>query len=104
MDALGRLAGVRSVTVRLQAGIVAVETDPAQRLVPARLWREIERVGFAPAGMEVWVAGRIAGDDLVVEGGRWPVRGGVPPGAGAERAHVRVVDGGADPPVVEPVE
>lgn len=103
-DALSRLSGVKRVTVRLQENVVVAETDPGQPVLPVAIWKEIERVGFVPQNMELWVDGVLDGDSFAVGGKRWPL---VKPGlSGGERrrAHVRVIDGGEDPPKVELME
>lgn len=103
-DALSRLSGVKTVVVRLQENVVVVETDPARRVSPAAIWREIERVGFVPGNMELWVEGVFDGGSMAVDGKRWPLAKPGPSGGERRRAHLKVAVGGEDPPRVEFVE
>jgi len=100
-DALSRRSGVREVSVRLQDGIVIVVTDPTKPVLPSALWNDIERVGFVPATMDVWVTGSTDGHAVVLDGARWPVVGAEPADARVRSLHVRVLAGDEDPPRVE---
>jgi hypothetical protein len=79
-DAFARLSGAKRTTVRLQEGLVVVETDPAAAVLPSAFWKEIRRVGFEPVRMELWATGTFGG---------------------AGRARYRVANGEEDPPKVE---
>lgn len=96
-DALSRLDGVKSIAIRLQENRVNVETDPGRPVLPKAIWKEVARVGFVPARMEVWAEGTFEAGAFVLEGARWPLEG-PGPGAGRRRAHLGLVDGGEDPP------
>lgn len=98
-DALSRLSGVKLVTVKLQEGLIVVETDATKPVLPSALWKEILRVGFLPERMEVWATGTFDGRSF----GRWSlVNEG--PGSGERRAHFKVVNGAENPPKVEFVD
>ena len=101
-DALSRRSGVKSVTVKLQDGRVVVETDPTRPVLPADLWREIGRVGFVPAKMEIRAQGLFDGRSFEIDGRKWPLVNAAP--AGRRKARLKVVDGGEDPPRVESVD
>jgi len=103
-DALSRLSGVKKVTVRLQENVIEVETDPARQVVPSAIWKEIQRVGFAPGNMEIWAEGVSDGSSFSVDGQPWPLVRPRPWESAPRRAHVRVVNGGEDTPKVEWVE
>lgn len=103
-DALKRLSGVKRVTVKLQEGLVIAETDAAHRVLPSALWKEIARVGFVPARLEVWATGTFEADSFVLDGGRWLIEGRKPPAGERRRAHLRLLHGGEDPPHVEVLE
>lgn len=103
-DALSRLSGVKKVTVKLQENLVIVETDPAQPVLPSAIWKEIRRVGFVPANMEIWAEGVFDAHSFAVNGKRWPLAKPGPSGADRRRARLRVVNGDEDPPQVEFVE
>lgn len=98
-DALSRRSGVKSVMVKLQNGLVVIETDPAVPVLPAHLWKEIQRVGFVPHEMEIRAEGVVNESSFQIDGRRWPLVAPAP--AGKQRVRLKVTDGGADPPIVE---
>lgn len=102
MDALSRLSGVASVTIRLQDGIVDVAADAGAPVRPASLWTAIAGVGFEPVSMEITAAGAVRGDAVEIDGRRWRLARPAGPREGTLR--LRVARGGEDPPAVEGVE
>ena len=100
-DALGRLSGVKNVTVRLQEGLIVTATDPVQPVLPATHWREVARVGFKPAGMALRARRQFEPGAFVIDGKRWPLSWRVPEEKGPRTAELKVKDGGQDPPEVE---
>jgi hypothetical protein len=90
--------------VKLQENVVIVEIDPVQPVLPSTIWKEIERVGFVPENMEIWAHGVIDGPSFSVDGKPWPLVRPRPSDSAHRRAHVRVLNGGEDPPQVEWVE
>ena len=103
-DALSRLSGVNRVSVRLQEGFVIAETDASQPVLPASIWKEIARVGFVPAQMEIWAEGTFEAGAFLLDGKSWPLVGSGPPAGTKRRVHLKVLNGGEDPPRVELVE
>ena len=95
---------MKSIVVKLQEGLVVVTTDPARPVVPARLWHEVARVGFEPAGLEVRATATLRADAVELDGGAWPLARPGPWRGERRRARFRVLDGGADPPRVEVLE
>jgi len=88
------------VTVRLQEGLVLVDTDPGGRVRPSSYFTEISRVGFVPVEMEIVATGEFEAGAFVVDGGRWPFAGPAPPGQGRRTVRFRVANGAEDPPRV----
>jgi hypothetical protein len=88
------------VTVRLQEGLVLVDTDPGRSVRPSAYFTEISRVGFQPVEMEIVATGEFEDGAFVVDGGRWPVAGAATPGPGRRTVRLKVADGAADPPRV----
>lgn len=92
---------MKSVTVKLQDGVVQAETDTSLPIVPSLLWNEIIRVGFVPVSMEIWAMGTFDEHSFRLDGGRWPLANRGPQDKGPRRAHLRIVNGAEDPPKVE---
>lgn len=92
---------MKKVTVKLQEGLVIAETNPDAPVLPAELWSEIVRVGFKPAAMDILATGTVENGAFVLGGRRWPLSGAAPDDPGPRRVHLKVKDGGADPPEVE---
>jgi hypothetical protein len=103
-DALGRLSGVLRVTVKLQEGRIIAQTRAGEPVLPAALWKEVARVGFKPAAMDLLANGRFEGSDFLIDGNRWRVRGPLPEGKGSRAARVKVVRGEEDPPEIEALD
>jgi hypothetical protein len=103
-DALTRLSGVKKVTVKLQEGLVVVETDPTEPVLPSLFWKEILRVGFLPERMAIWATGTFDAHSFALDGVRWPLLNKGAAEAGRRRAHFKVAEGGEDPPQVEFVD
>ena len=91
------------MTVRLQEGLVFVDTDPAKGVRPSNYFHEITRVGFLPVGMEVIARGAFEGGAFVVDGGRWPLVDPAATALGPGPARLRVAVGFEDPPRVTPL-
>lgn len=104
MDALTRLSGVKKVTVKLQEGVVVLMADPEQPVLPAEVWKEIARVGFKPAELEVRARGHFEEGAFVIDARRWPLLGGAPATKGPRLARLKTREGAADPPRVEVLE
>ena len=91
------------MTVRLQEGLVFVDTDPARRVRPASFFVEISRVGISPVEMEVVARGAFEGGAFVVDGGRWPLVDPAAKSLGPGSARLKVAVGTEDPPRVAPL-
>ncbi len=103
-DALSRLSGVKTITIKLQENRVIVETDPSRPVLLSSIWKAILRAGFGPEKMEVRAQGRFEKDAFLAGDGRWPLVKPGPTGGGPRRVHLRVENGAEDPPRVEIVE
>lgn len=103
-DALARLSGVKTVTVKLQEGWVIASTDPGEPVLPAALWKEIARVGFKPAAMELRARGLVEGDAFVIDVKHWPLARPVASWKDPRTLRLKVVQGAEDPPLVELIE
>lgn len=103
-DALTRLSGVKTVTVKLQEGVVIATTDPAQAVLPSASWKEIARVGFKPVALEIRARCSIDEGFVVVDGQRWPLSGPATVDKGTRSARLKIRDGAQDPPRVEALE
>ena len=95
---------MKSVSVRLQDGIVVIATDPSTAVLPSALWDEILRVGFIPSRMDVWATAKVDGSTVAFDGLRWPLLEPRPVDAVARPIHLRTLTGADDPPHVELVE
>jgi hypothetical protein len=91
------------VTVRLQEGLVFVDTDPTKVVRPSRFFVEISRVGISPVEMEVVARGAFEGGAFVVDGGRWPLVDPAAKSLGPGPARLKVAEGTEDPPRVTPL-
>lgn len=93
---------MKSVTVKLQDGLVVVETDPAAAVLPADLWKEIQRVGFLPDGMEIRAEGLIHDGVFEIDGRQWRLVNAAP--SGKRKARLKIIRGSEEPPTVEFIE
>ena len=103
-DALSRLSGVKTITVKLQEGIIVANTDPLRPVLPALFWKEVARVGFVPVRLEMWATGHLEEKAFAIGHARWPL---VKPGSAeghSRRIHLKVADASEDPPRVEVAE
>lgn len=95
---------MKKVTVKLQEGVIVATTDPGKPVLPATVWKEIVRVGFKPAEMEVRARGTFEEGAFVIDGRRWPLAGRAPAERRLRGARLRTPEGAEDPPRVEVLE
>ncbi|HEU4394091.1 MAG TPA: hypothetical protein VFS92_00890 [Planctomycetota bacterium] len=91
------------MTVRLQEGLVFVDTDPARSVRPSDFFNEISRVALVPVEMEVVARGAFENGAFVVDGGRWPLVDPAAKSLGPGPARLKVAVGAEDPPRVTPL-
>ena len=91
------------MTVRLQEGLVFVDTDPARSVRPSDFFAGIARAGITPVEMEVVARGAFEDGAFVVDGGRWPLVDPAAKSLGPGPARLKVADGAEDPPRVSPL-